>query len=227
MIRANLTSNTIRYLPRPQRSQPKFLFPRSYDVTMSLTQAELPDKKNKSGLLHDVRPQGRVCTYMSQASPSQNFRISSHVFTYLQNHFAFNGKTTKCVQHFVRNTSRNKTKLAIQNNLSLVEVFIFLSIPFSKTLNLCSAPENKDCNSNPNKMVKTIDVSAIFNTFNFRFRFPPAMAVGKPARVICTPKATRHTCEINNAAPVTGYNVQLTYSPYTITQNIFKLLKIM
>lgn len=68
-------------------------------------------------------------------------------------------------------------------------------------------------------------VSAIFNTFNFRFRFPPAMAVGKPARVICTPKATRHTCEINNAAPVTGYNVQLTYSPYTITQNIFKLLR--
>jgi len=51
---------------------PGSFFPTCHDVTVSLTHADLPDRKNKSRLLHDVTPQGRVCTCKWQTSLVQN-----------------------------------------------------------------------------------------------------------------------------------------------------------
>lgn len=47
---------------------------------MSLIHADLPDRKNKSRLLHDVTPQGRVCTCKCQARPLSVLRYVCMVF---------------------------------------------------------------------------------------------------------------------------------------------------
>jgi len=66
------TTAEFQYFPRFHCLQSWFSFPTCHDVTVSLTHADLPDRKNKSRLLHDVTPQGRVCTCKWQTSLVQN-----------------------------------------------------------------------------------------------------------------------------------------------------------